>query len=75
MANGQTKEATVGDYVDVVSGPHEGRHGTISKLAQQGIGPWGDPEWYALLDIKTTDYEGGSRNDQIAVPLRRVRPR
>ena len=75
MGNDQTKVAKVGDYVDVVSGAHEGRHGTINRLAQQSVGFYGEPEWFALVDIKTTGTEGQPVDDQIAVPLRRVRPR
>ena len=70
MAN----EANVGDSVRVVSGPHEGRSGVITKLAPQAIGTYGTPEWFALMKIKDTDFEGTVREDEIAVPIRRLKP-
>jgi len=67
-------DANVGDRVRVVSGPHEGRSGTIVKLAPQSVGQYGDPEWFALVTIRDTDFEGGAHDDEIAVPVRRLKP-
>ncbi len=68
------KEASIGDRVDVVSGPHEGRSGTVALLQQVQM-PWKDPEWYALLDFSYTDCFGEQHSDQISVPVRRLKPR
>lgn len=68
------REARVGDSVAVVSGPHEGRAGTISTL-REVAGEWGNSEWYALIDFQYTDCFGEVNKDQIAVPVRRLRPR
>jgi hypothetical protein len=70
----ENREPRVGDSVNVISGPHEGRSGTISTLRQVQK-EWGDPEWYALLDYQETDCYGDVHKDQIAVPTRRLRPR
>jgi len=70
----ETKEARVGDTVNVVSGPHEGRSGTIAELRQVQR-EWSDPDWYALLNIEYTDCFGDNHKDQIAVPTRRLKPR
>ena len=70
-----TKEANAGDYVDVVSGPHEGRHGTIVRLHPQSVGMYGEAEWFALIKIQAPDFEGTVHEDEIAVPVRRLKPR
>lgn len=70
----ETREARVGDNVNVVSGPHEGRSGRIADLRQVQR-EWSDPEWYALLDFNYTDCFGEQHQDQIAVPTRRLKPR
>lgn len=72
MAN--EREARVGDTVNVVSGPHEGRSGTISLLQQVQL-EWKDPEWYALVDFEYTDCFGEQHQDQVSVPVRRLKPR
>lgn len=68
------REARVGDNVAVVSGPHEGRSGTIAALREVQR-EWGEAEWYALLDFEYTDCFGEVNKDQIAVPVRRLKPR
>jgi KOW motif len=68
------REARVGDNVQVVSGPHEGRGGTIAMLQEVQL-PWKDPEWYALMDFQYTDCFGDVHKDQISVPVRRLKPR
>lgn len=68
------REARVGDNVAVVSGPHEGRSGTIAALREVQR-EWSDPEWYALIDFQYTDCFSEVHNDQIAVPVRRLKPR
>lgn len=69
-----SREPQIGDRVAVVSGPHEGRSGTISLL-QEVSQPWKDPEWYALVDFQYTDCFGEVHQDQISVPSRRLKPR
>ena len=67
------REIQIGDPVEVVSGPHEGRSGKISYLKQQSTSPMSDPEWYALVDIKQKHFDNTSSDDQIAVPVRRLK--
>lgn len=70
----ESREPKPGDFVNVVSGPHEGRSGKIIRLHPQSVGMYGEPEWFALLAIKTVDFEGGTGEDEIAVPTRRLKP-
>lgn len=74
MSGMAIRDAQIGDNVDVVSGPHEGRSGKVALLQQVQM-PWKDPEWYALVDFSYTDCFGEGHQDQISVPVRRLKPR
>lgn len=55
----------VGDNVNVVSGPHEGRSGHVTQTRDISIG-YSDPEPYLVVQFPV---DGGS--DYISVPARR----
>lgn len=59
----------VGDQVRVVSGPHEGRGGTVTYIKPINIGT-SDPEEFAIVRYPDDRVEGGV--DEISVPVRRL---
>jgi len=67
------REAQIGDIVRVISGPHEGRGGRIVKLADQAVG-MGNPEAFAVIEYQETNAMNERYTDQIAVPVRRLKP-
>jgi ribosomal protein L24 len=67
------KEARLGDRVKVISGPHEGRSGVVTYL-REAQREWSDPEWYAIVRYQTTNSEDKPIEEEVAVPLKRLRP-
>ncbi len=68
------KEAQLGDRVQVVSGPHEGRGGVIIQIRDISVGDFNVPEAYAVIDFQETDVFNETHRDQIVVPVRRLKP-
>lgn len=80
------RNCTVGDRVSVVSGPYEGRSGIVTHvrtpeevLFEGMANPLSGSlleEPYAVLKTRlVAEVDGSVRDDEIAVPVRRLRPR
>jgi len=64
----------IGDTVDVVSGPHEGRSGKVVQTRDLSLDGH-DPETYAIVEYVQRNCFNEVDVDQISVPVRRLAPR
>lgn len=67
----QADKAMLGMPVRVISGDHEGRAGVIVHLDFPRAS-YTDPELYAIIRYKEKDEDGQVREDEIALPVRRL---
>lgn len=80
------RDCSVGDRVRIVSGPYEGRSGTVTHVRGHGDVLFSNAdrsltvdsllqEPYALVKTRlTAEVDGEQRDDEIGVPVRRLRP-
>jgi len=66
-----SKQQLVGRAAEVVSGPHEGRAGTILSFRDLSLGG-ADPETYAIVEFTAKNCFDEIYTDQISVPIRRL---
>lgn len=82
----QQRDCRPGDRVSVISGPYEGRSGTVTHVRTPEDVLFGDmkqplsasiiAEPYAVVATRlVAEVDGSIRDDEIAVPVRRLRPR
>lgn len=82
---GNDRKCTPGDKVRIFSGPYEGRVGTVTHVrspedilfegAQKSISASIIEEPYAVVNTRlVAEVDGSMRDEEIAVPVRRLKP-
>lgn len=65
-------QQALGARVRVVSGPHEGRSGTVTLVRDVQTG-YSDPEPYAIVEYQYKNEDDGRIvTDSVSVPVRRL---
>lgn len=67
-------DVRIGESVDVISGPHEGRMGRVLQTTALALNG-GEPETYAIVEFAQRNVFNETNVDQISVPVRRLAAR